>query len=66
MTRSATVPQVRRLPGIQAVIIDLDGTMMDTAPDIHAALNAMRRDLGLGQISLELATSLIGKGSGAV
>lgn len=63
MTRSATVPQVRRLSGIQAAIIDLDGTMMDTAPDIHAALNAMRRDLGLGQIDLELATSLIGKGS---
>jgi phosphoglycolate phosphatase len=63
MTRLATLQQAPRLSGIKAVIIDLDGTMMDTAPDIHAALSAMRRELGLAPISLELATSLIGKGS---
>jgi phosphoglycolate phosphatase len=63
MNQTATLRQAPRLAGIQAAIIDLDGTMMDTAPDIHAALNAMRRELGLSPISLELATSLIGKGS---
>jgi phosphoglycolate phosphatase len=63
MTRLATLQRAPRLSGIKAVIIDLDGTMMDTAPDIHAALNAMRREVGLGPISLEIATSLIGKGT---
>jgi phosphoglycolate phosphatase len=63
MTRTAPARQAQQLPGIRAAIIDLDGTMMDTAPDIHAALNAMRLELELQPIRLELATSLIGKGS---
>ncbi|MDB5821754.1 MAG: phosphoglycolate phosphatase [Herminiimonas sp.] len=63
MTRPATLSKAPGLRGIQAAIIDLDGTMMDTAPDIHAALNAMRRELGLGPIGLDVATALIGKGS---
>jgi phosphoglycolate phosphatase len=63
MNRPAAIRQAPSLTGIRAAIIDLDGTMMDTAPDIHAAINAMRRELALAPISLALATSLIGKGS---
>ena len=31
---------------VRAVIIDLDGTMVDTAGDFHAAINAMLEALG--------------------
>ncbi len=36
---------------INAVLFDLDGTLVDTAPDLGAALNAMREKRGLGVIS---------------
>ncbi len=51
-------------PPIRAVIIDLDGTMIDTGADFHAAINAMRRELGLSvDVSLRQITDLVGKGS---
>ena len=40
------------LSTIKAAIIDLDGTMLDTAPDFHVAVNRMRADLGLAPLSL--------------
>ena len=48
---------------IRAVIIDLDGTMLDTVPDFEAALNGMRADLGLAPISQATIKPLVGKGS---
>jgi phosphoglycolate phosphatase len=47
---------------IEAVIIDLDGTLIDTAPDLTAAANGMLRELGLPPRSLAEVTSFIGKG----
>jgi N-acetyl-D-muramate 6-phosphate phosphatase len=35
---------------IDAVLFDLDGTLVDTAPDLGAALNAMRQRRGLAEI----------------
>jgi phosphoglycolate phosphatase len=35
---------------IKAVLFDLDGTLVDTAPDLGAALNAMRQRRGLSPI----------------
>jgi phosphoglycolate phosphatase len=32
---------------VRAAIIDLDGTMLDTVPDFHVAINGMREELGL-------------------
>jgi phosphoglycolate phosphatase len=48
---------------IRAVIIDLDGTMLDTVPDFHVAINRMRAELGLGPISQQAIAAMVGKGS---
>ena len=34
----------------EAVLFDLDGTFADTAPDLAAALNRLRSDLGLAAL----------------
>jgi len=48
--------------GIRAAIIDLDGTMVDTALDFHAAVNRMRDDLSLAPQDIDLIRSFVGKG----
>ncbi len=48
---------------IRAAIIDLDGTMLDTVPDFHVAINAMRAELDLAPITQERIALMIGKGS---
>lgn len=50
------------LSGIRAAIIDLDGTMVDTALDFHAAVNRMRQDLSLPAQDIELIRTFVGKG----
>lgn len=47
---------------IKAVVIDLDGTLLDTAPDIAEAAQRMLRDLGMSPIGLEKIKSFIGNG----
>ena len=37
----------------QSVLFDLDGTLADTAPDLAAAVNRLRRDQGLEDLPLE-------------
>lgn len=48
---------------IRAAIIDLDGTMLDTMPDFHVAINGMRADLQLAPIAQATITPMVGKGS---
>ena len=48
---------------IRAVIIDLDGTMLDTVPDFHVAINRMRAELDLRPITAQQVEDLVGKGS---
>ena len=45
-----------------AVIFDLDGTLVDSAPDLQAAANGMLREAGLPALDLETVTSFIGNG----
>ena len=50
------------LRGIRAAIIDLDGTMVDTALDFHAAVNLMRADLSLPSQEVDLVRTFVGRG----
>ena len=54
-----------RLPmsGVRAAIIDLDGTMLDTAPDFQVAINRMRDELSLAPLAIETIKNFVGKGS---
>ncbi|MEO0344323.1 MAG: phosphoglycolate phosphatase [Pseudomonadota bacterium] len=47
---------------VSAVIFDLDGTLLDSAPDIHACVIAMLADYGLPPLGLDQVKSFIGKG----
>lgn len=58
---AGTAKQV--LAGVRAAIIDLDGTMLDTVPDFHVAINGMRAEFKLPPISAEAISLMIGKGS---
>ena len=49
--------------GVRAAIIDLDGTMMDTAPDFLVAINAMRDELLIAPVDIEVITRFVGKGT---
>jgi phosphoglycolate phosphatase len=47
---------------IKGVVIDLDGTLLDTAPDLADAAMAMAADLGLPPIDLAEVKTYIGNG----
>ncbi|QDQ88442.1 phosphoglycolate phosphatase [Alcaligenaceae bacterium SJ-26] len=49
--------------GIRAVLLDLDGTLLDTIPDLAVAVNAMRTDLGLPTLPQDLIATYVGKGA---
>ena len=48
---------------IQAAIVDLDGTMVDTLGDFEIALNCTMADLDLPPITRALVERTVGKGS---
>jgi phosphoglycolate phosphatase len=45
-----------------AVVFDLDGTLVDTAPDLHAHLNEMLAELGRPDLALDEVRPMIGDG----
>ncbi len=48
---------------VKAVLIDLDGTLMHTSPEIARAANAMLMSLGKTALSTEVIESFIGDGA---
>jgi phosphoglycolate phosphatase len=44
---------VSRAPRVRGVLFDLDGTLLDTAPDMADALNRLRADEGLAELPFE-------------
>ena len=46
-----------------AVLFDLDGTLIDTAPDMVAVLQAMQQDHGRSPVSYELGRSYVSNGA---
>jgi phosphoglycolate phosphatase len=48
---------------VDAAIVDLDGTMVDTLGDFEAALNRMLRDLRLPAVAAATIGTMVGKGS---
>lgn len=47
---------------VSAVLLDLDGTLLDTVPDLYAAVSAMLRDLGRPELPVEAIRSYVGRG----
>ena len=48
---------------MRAVIFDLDGTLIDSAADIHASLNFMLDQVNIAPLSLDTVKNFLGKGS---
>ena len=52
-----------RLSGLQAAIVDLDGTMIDTVGDFEVALRLSLADLGWPPVTRAFISRTVGKGS---
>jgi phosphoglycolate phosphatase len=63
MKPSPSVAAAAYLSQVDAVIVDLDGTMVDTLGDFSEALNRMLSDLGLPAIAATQIEPMVGKGS---
>lgn len=59
MTRALT----EGFDGIDAVLFDLDGTLIDSAPDLGAAANQMRTDRNMPSLPLADYRCLVGSGA---
>lgn len=47
---------------LHAVLFDLDGTLVDSVPDLAYAVNAMRVDLGMAPLREDVIATYVGKG----
>lgn len=48
---------------VRAVLFDLDGTLLDTAPDMVGAMNTLRAEQGLPPLDFETARAQVSHGS---
>jgi phosphoglycolate phosphatase len=50
------------MTSFQAALLDLDGTLLDSVPDLATAANAMRVELGMGVLREDVIATFVGKG----
>ena len=50
-------------PTIRGLLFDLDGTLIDSAPDLAGAANRLRADHGLAPLPLEALRPMVGSGA---
>ncbi|MDK2757905.1 MAG: phosphoglycolate phosphatase [Blastomonas fulva] len=55
-----------KLGAVRTVIFDLDGTLLDSAPDLHAAANRLLADMGRKPLSLDTVAGFVGNGVGTL
>ena len=55
-----------RMPSPQAILFDLDGTLVDTAPDLAAATNALRAHHGLAPLPFKKIRAQVSNGGSAL
>ncbi len=50
----------------ELIIFDLDGTLVDSRPDLCSAVNYMRRNFGLPELTVTAVETMVGNGFGAL
>ncbi|MGD2114685.1 MAG: HAD-IA family hydrolase [Acidobacteriota bacterium] len=48
---------------IDSIVFDLDGTLIDSRRDLAGAVNALRRELGLAELSVDRIVTMVGRGA---
>ena len=48
---------------VEAVLFDLDGTLVDSAPDLAGAANELRQAHGLPPVAFEQLRPMVGSGA---
>ena len=48
---------------VPTIVFDLDGTLVDTAPDLIATLNTILKREGLPPVAFEAARNMVGGGA---
>ncbi|HEU0282496.1 MAG TPA: phosphoglycolate phosphatase [Gallionella sp.] len=64
MQQAAALKRFPTPASVQAIVVDLDGTLLHTAPELAGAANRMLRDMDYAPVSQELLASYIGNGIG--
>ncbi|MFX8864246.1 HAD hydrolase-like protein, partial [Acinetobacter baumannii] len=59
----SAAPILSILSRVDAAIVDLDGTMVDTMGDFNEAINRMLKELALPAVAAHHIESMVGKGS---
>ncbi len=62
-SRIFAVSRVDAQPPLRAVLFDLDGTVLDTAPDMHRALNILRREESRATLPFDLVRPRVSHGA---
>lgn len=60
---SSALASLRAYPAPEALLFDLDGTLVDSVEDIFVAVNALMRELGAPQRTREEVTTWVGNGA---